>query len=55
MASPATSAQLQPDVESWLAIDSGRQIVFVLFTWIVYEYFITLDKEVRFHPEGCFE
>ncbi|KAG6830488.1 hypothetical protein H0H92_000496 [Tricholoma furcatifolium] len=40
--------QLQDEIITWLAIDSGRKIVFIGFTLLIYEYFITLDKEVQY-------
>ncbi|KAG6856381.1 hypothetical protein H0H87_005078 [Tephrocybe sp. NHM501043] len=44
--------RLEEDVVTWLAIDSGRKIVFISFTLIIYEYFITLDKEVMYFWSG---
>ncbi|KAG6916720.1 hypothetical protein DXG01_005600 [Tephrocybe rancida] len=44
--------QLEGDVVTWLAIDSGRKIVFISFALLVYEYFITLDKEVKYFWSG---
>lgn len=38
---------LESDVIMWTAIDNGRQIVFASFTLLLYEYLITLDKEVK--------
>ncbi|KNZ71284.1 hypothetical protein J132_00076 [Termitomyces sp. J132] len=52
MSTDIDSLRLQDDVMTWLAIDKGRYIVFASFTLIVYEYFITLDDEVKYFWSG---
>ncbi|KAG6860828.1 hypothetical protein C0995_007159 [Termitomyces sp. Mi166 len=52
MSTDIDSQRLEEDVMTWLAIDKGRQIVFVSFTLIIYEYFITLDKEIQYFWSG---